>query len=156
MLPEFRLPCIQGEELTPAKILEKPSSLLVFFKRTCETSLLTLNFITDLVSREPALGEYLFLISQDSAEETTRLLQETAISLPIAVDHPGYLLSQAFDFQFVPALFRLDSSGKTVEESQGFHKAEFEKIFRNLIRENRLTQIPVFQDLAKVPIMRPG
>lgn len=156
MLADFRLPGIQGDDLTPRKILEKPSSLLVFFKRSCDTSLLTLNLITDLASRLPALGDYLFLISQDSAEETVRFVKESHISLPVAVDHPDYLLSQAFEFQFVPALYRLDSSGKVVEESQGFHKTEFENIFRNLLQENRLTKIPVFQDSAKVPIMRPG
>lgn len=154
--PEFELPTLAGSTLGAGELRKHPLSLITFYKASCDTSLYLLDLLNDFWRRLACPRPVIWLISQDSPQETRQFLTAKNIMLPAAIDFPDYRLSRQLDFRSAPALYLLDRSGKILFNSIGFVKDEFQMAAGRLAAANGHGGIPVFQDEQTVAPFKPG
>jgi len=156
VFPSFRLPFLDGGEFTSEYLKSHPATLLVFFKIDCDASRLVIRLLQSLWSRLPEKQPIIFLIGQDEVEMLQEWTVENQISIPVAMDAPGYELSRELAFTFVPILYLLDSEKRVILKTDGFVKSEFISIISELFNRNRIEPFPVFEDESRIPELKPG
>jgi peroxiredoxin len=122
--PDFRLPRLDGGEITLAEIAAGGPALVVFFKITCPVCQLTLPFLERIHS--PALPIY--GISQNGADETSEFNREFGVTFPVLLDteESGYPVSNAFGISSVPSMFLVEKDGTVSRVFEGWRKREIE------------------------------
>ena len=115
-------------EIAPAigrQPLPSPA-LLCFFKTDCPACHLGLRYLEDLFRhyRERAA---IVAVSQDDAPATRGLAESLGLELPIRFDS-SLQASEAWGLEAVPALFLLDRMGRVRDSSQGFDKADLNRL----------------------------
>lgn len=100
-------------------------ALLAFFKTDCPACHLALRYLDDLSSQ---LGDCAVIgISQDGEESTSELIDALALQVPVRFDR-DLAASGACGLEAVPALFLVDGSGTVAGSSQGFDKADLNRL----------------------------
>ena len=119
--------------------IEKPNTLLVFYRVSCPTCKLTLPYVHRV--QMPVLG-----ISQDDAESTEKFRQQFEVKIESVLDlaSEGYPASSQFGVHHVPTMFVLDENGKIAERIEGFDKDALERLGAS------------FDESELVPEFRPG
>lgn len=119
--------------------LDKPNTLLVFYRVSCPTCKLTLPYMHRL--QMPVLG-----VSQDDAEATEKFARQFEVEIESVLDlaSDGYPASNEFGVHHVPTLFVLDGNGKIAERIEGFDKEALERLGAS------------FAESELVPEFRPG
>lgn len=107
----------------------KPS-LLAFFKSDCPACHLALRYIERLDRQVSGHAEVVG-VSQDGAEPTAELLRSLKLEIGIRTDE-DLEASRGFGLEAVPALFLIDSEGTVVDRSQGFDKADINRLAQKL------------------------
>ncbi len=155
-LTDFRLPTIDGGTLSLSDIQQRPATLLVFYKASCDTSVYALKLLNDFGRRRTSSDPLIYLISQDPPGETEAFIRRESLRLPVAVDYPEYRLSRQLDFRSVPAWYLVDGQGNIPGRSEGFVRTEVEHLLEELFRKNGQDLPPIFADPESVPALRPG
>ena len=104
--------------------------LICFFKVDCPACHLALRCL-DTAARRLGVGAEVIGISQDDPDPTAELAQSLAICIPTRsdLDLRG---SVAYGLEAVPAIFVLDAQGRVAARSQGFDRADLERLSRHL------------------------
>ncbi len=79
--------------------------VLAFFKAACPTCQFTLPYLQR--TNQPRI----WLVSQDDAADTRAFLKHFGISLPVLLDGHPYEVSQAYNLDYVPAIFVIGADG---------------------------------------------
>jgi peroxiredoxin len=156
MAPEFVLSGPDGSTFALSALRTAPT-LLVFYKNTCPTCILTLPFLQRLYERVEGSPVRFWGISQDSPEETLVFAQQHGITFPLFPDAPGYPVSNAYGITNVPTLFLVEGDGAITRTHQGFSQTDLESLaaeFRSRFRIAGVT--PLFTPSDGVPLLRPG
>jgi peroxiredoxin len=121
--PDFRLPRLDGGEITLAEIIAGGPALLAFFKVTCPICQLTFPFLERIHS--PAAPVY--GISQNNAEDTAEFNREFGVTFPALLDsQERFEVSNAFGISTVPTLFLVERDGTVSHVVEGWQKKEIE------------------------------
>ena len=137
------MPMLSDGQLAP-DIDGVPTSgpaLLVFFKTDCPACHLALRYLDDL-SRQFKNGAAVVGVSQDEPVSTSEMANSLGIALPIRFD-TELNASVAYRLEAVPAMFLVGRGGRLAGSSQGFDKADL----------NRLSA--ALADLAGTPAPQP-
>ena len=113
-----RVPAIEGVERGRA-------ALLAFFKTDCPACHLALRYLDDLGSR--LRGSSVVGISQDGEASTSELVDALGLRMPVSFDR-DLSASVACGLEAVPALFLVDRGGRVAGRSQGFDKADLNRL----------------------------
>src|SRR5580692_3075824 len=121
--PEFRLPRLDGGEISLAEITAQGPALLAFFKISCPVCQLTLPFL-ERVHQAGAMAVY--GISQDDAADTRGFAQRHGITFPMLLDseRTGYAVSNAYGISNVPTMFAIARDGSIEQVMLGWRKQE--------------------------------
>ena len=152
---EVELPLLDNRRFTPEWFAARPLTLLVFYKQSCDTCTFLIPYLNRFYRNADA-GDSIVLISQDSFPQTETFVRKREIKIPVAVDHPDYLLSRQFDFNGVPASYLVDASGKVVAEGEGFLREETIDFVNQLRTANRLKLADLFLPGEEIPPFKPG
>ncbi len=98
--------------------------LVVFFKESCPTCRFTLPFVERLHEQVKGHGGRILGVSQDDAEGALRIATELGLTFPIAVDGPGFPVSDAWRLVWVPTLYLVDPAGVVLRGRAGFDRAD--------------------------------
>lgn len=122
--------------------------LLAFFKITCPTCQLTLPYLQRLADRS---GLRVIGISQDDAEGTNEFNEAFNVRFETVVDpaRDRYAVSRAYDLQYVPTLYLVESDGRISWTGESFHKANLEALAARL-------GVRLFSETDRVPVFKPG
>jgi peroxiredoxin len=156
MAPEFVLSGLDGTSFALSGLRSAPT-VLVFYKNTCPTCILTLPFLQRLYERVEGSPVRFWGISQDSPEETRVFGEQHGITFPLFPDAPGYPVSNAYGITSVPTLHLVEGDGSIARTLQGFSQADLESLaaeFRSRFRIAGVT--PLFTPADAVPLLRPG
>ena len=107
-------------------------ALLAFFKTDCPACHLALRYL-DGLSRGIGSGDRIVAVSQDDPESTDSLMRSLGAGLHLRFDH-GLTASAEFGLEAVPALFLLDEAGRIASSSQGFDKADLNRLAADLAK----------------------
>ncbi len=105
-------------------------ALIAFFKTDCPACHLALRYL-DTLSRGIAPGDRVVAVSQNDRTSTDKLIRSLGADLPLRLDH-DLKASVAFGLEAVPALFLLDESGRIAASTQGFDKADLNRLGSDL------------------------
>lgn len=109
----------------PGQPLSGPA-LIAFFKADCPACHLALRYL-DGLSRSLGSGDHVVAVSQDERASTDKLMRSLGAELPLRFDR-DLAASAGFGLEAVPALFLLDRSGRVLASSQGFDKADLNRL----------------------------
>jgi peroxiredoxin len=121
--PEFRLPRLDGDEISLEEIAAQGPALLAFFKISCPVCQLTLPFL-ERVHQAGAVAVY--GISQDDAADTRDFAERYRITFPMLLDSDttGYAVSNAYGISNVPTMFAIARDGSIEQVMLGWRKQE--------------------------------
>jgi len=154
--PEFELPGWDGSTFALSHPRPAPT-VLVFYKNTCPTCILTFPFLQRLYERVEGAPLRFWGISQDSPAETRVFGEQHGINFPLFPDAPGYPVSDSYRIATVPTLFLVEPDGSIARTHIGFSQADLESLaveFRTRFRIPGVT--PLFTQADSVPLLRPG
>jgi len=120
----------------PGQPLSGPA-LLAFFKADCPACHLALRYL-DSLSRSLGSGDHVVAVSQDELASTDKLMRSLGADLPLRFDR-DLAASAGFGLEAVPTLFLLDRSGRVLASSQGFDKADLNRLGGELAK---LLEVP--------------
>lgn len=156
MAPDFMLSGPDGTSFALSALRTAPT-LLVFYKNTCPTCILTLPFVQRLYERVEGSEVRFWGISQDSAEETRVFGEQYGITFPLLPDASGYPVSNAYGITNVPTLFLVEGDGSIARTHQGFSQTDLESLAAELRSRFRIAGVtPLFTPSDGVPLLRPG
>jgi peroxiredoxin len=120
--PEFRLPRLDGGDISLAEIAAQGPALLAFFKVSCPVCQLTLPFLERLQAGTlPVYG-----ISQNDAADTRAFAKRYRSTLPMLLDSQasGFPVSNAYGISSVPTMFLVERDGSIAQTMLGWRKQE--------------------------------
>ena len=122
------MPMLANGVVAPPLPGQPPSgpSLLAFFKADCPACHLALRYL-DSLARSIGPGDHVLAVSQDERASTEKLMRSLGADLPLRFDQ-DLAASAGFGLEAVPALFLLDESGRVLASSQGFDKADLNRL----------------------------
>ena len=154
--PEFTLAGVEGQTHSLRHSGEKPA-LIVFFKNSCPTCMLTFPFLQRLFERLDQAPLRFWGISQDSVGDTEAFGRQFGVSFPLLPDTAGYPVSNAYGLTHVPSLFLVEPDGTISRTTVGFSRADLESLAAEFGRRFRLPGItPLFVASDEVPAIKPG
>jgi peroxiredoxin len=121
--PGFRLPRLDGGDVSLAEILAGGPALLAFFKVSCPVCQLTLPFL-ERVHQAGALPVY--GISQNDPEDTRGFAKRFRTTFPMLLDSEdsGFPVSNAYGISSVPTMFLVDRDGSIRQSMPGWRRDE--------------------------------
>jgi peroxiredoxin len=121
--PGFRLPRLDGGEISLAEIAAQGPALLAFFKISCPVCQLTFPFL-ERVHQAGTLPVY--GISQNDAVDTRAFAARYRTTLPMLLDSEasGFPVSNAYGISSVPTMFLIERDGSIAQTMLGWRKQE--------------------------------
>jgi peroxiredoxin len=125
--PEFRLNRVGGGSVSVQEIAASGPALLAFYKVSCPVCQLTFPYL-DKIHSPGRLTVY--GISQNSEADTRDFNQRFGVSFPALLDSEddGFQASNAYGISSVPTLFLLESDGTISNVTEGWQKAEMQRL----------------------------
>jgi peroxiredoxin len=122
--PQFRLPRLDGSDVSLAGLLASGPVALVFFKITCPVCQMTLPFLERIHAAKSAIPIY--GISQNGPLETRDFARQFGITFPLLLDgeNEGYEVSNAFGIASVPTTFVIEKEGLISMASEGWSRRD--------------------------------
>src|SRR5258708_1318425 len=123
--PEFRLPLLDGGDISLHELVTRGPVLLAFFKITCPVCQMTFPFLERLhAAGMPAI----YGISQNHPGDTREFKREFGVTFPILLDteDSGFPVSNDYGIASVPTLFLIEPAGTVSFVSEGFSKKDIE------------------------------
>jgi len=121
--PDFRLPRLDGGDVTLEALVSNGPVLLAFFKITCPVCQFTFPFL----ERLHASGTLpIFGISQNSAEDTREFNREFGVTFPTLLDseESDFPAGNDYGISTVPTMFLLEPGGAVSYVIEGWNKKE--------------------------------
>jgi len=121
--PEFRLPLLDGGEVSLQQLRAQGPVLLAFFKITCPVCQFTFPFL----ERLHAAGTLQIRgISQNDPAETREFNREFGVTFPTLLDREdkGFPVSNDYGIASVPTLFLVEPAGTVSFVGEGWSKKE--------------------------------
>ena len=148
--PDFQLPLLTGGLWKLSEELRQGPVLLAFFKISCPACQLTFPYLQRLADSRHRGAPRVIAISQDNADDTTDFQRRFGVSMPTLIENSRtWTTSNAYGIASVPSLFLIGEGGVISRSSEGFHRAELEKLAE-------LFAVPIFGPEDRVPAMKPG
>ncbi len=156
LAPEFRLEGIDGKKYDLHRPGQTPA-LLVFFKISCPTCILSFPYLQRLYERVEGAPLRFWGISQDSPAETKAFGEQYGVTFPLLYDGKDYPVSNAYALTNVPTFFLVEPDGTVGRTLTGFIKADLEGLAAEFQRRFRIPGVtPLFVASDDVPAMKPG
>ncbi len=153
--PMFALNSMNGRPFSLADALRTGPVVAAFFKISCPVCQFTLPFLERLHKtygdRASIVG-----ISQDDAGDTRDFCAEYGISFHALLDEDGYPVSNQYGITNVPTVYLIAPDGKVTLSSEGFSKADLEKISAEIGQHLGRPLLAVFQPDEVIPDYKPG
>jgi peroxiredoxin len=123
LAPGFRLPRLDGADLSLAEIIAQGPALLAFFKVSCPVCQLTFPFLERL---HQAGALPVFGISQNKPPDTRAFAQRYRTTFPMLLDSEagGYTASNAYGISSVPTMFLIERDGSIAQTILGWNRQE--------------------------------
>ena len=121
--PDFRLPRLDGGEVSLGELVAAGPALLAFFKITCPVCQLTLPFLQRI--HTPATLS-VYAVSQNDPEDTREFNRDFRITLPTLLDseETEFAASNAYGISSVPTLFLVERGGAIARVVEGWSKKD--------------------------------
>ncbi len=126
-------------------------AIICFVKEDCETCN-TAAPVLDALNRAYGDDVPVVLIGQ-SGETNKDFAQRHGLSVPVG-DDDGLAVSFAWDFEIVPALYRIDAKGTVVAHFEGFVRDDWQNMSETLAQDTGKAAAQV--DWDALPAWRPG
>jgi peroxiredoxin len=121
--PEFRLPRLDGGEISLDEIKANGPALLAFYKTSCPVCQLALPFIERLhqAGKLPIYG-----ISQNDAADTREFAKRYGLTFPMLLDLESkrFPVSNAYGLTNVPTMFLVERDGTIGQTIHGWNKQQ--------------------------------
>src|SRR5471032_583594 len=106
--PDFRLPRLDGGQVTLQELVSSGPVVAAFFKISCPVCQFTFPFLERLYQRYGGDSVTFLGVSQDDAKATKKFASEYGITFPMAPDEKDYPASNAYGLTSVPTIFLID------------------------------------------------
>jgi len=146
--PEFRLPRLDGGEISLEEVRARGPALLAFFKVTCPVCQMTFPFL----ERIHTAGTLpIYAISQNDAEDTRDFNRQFGVTFPTLLDSEdsGFPVSNDYGIGSVPTLFLVEPNGAISLVIEGWSKKEMADLAGR-------HGVSLFRAGDKVPEQKPG
>ena len=154
--PAFSLPRFDAGEIAVPDAGAKGRTLVVFYKNTCPTCQLAMPIIQRLHEQVSAAGGRVVAVSQDGMEGAASFAKEMGLTMPVAVDGPGWPVSRQYDLYAVPTLYLLEKDGTIVRSLAGFHKENLGLMAGELAASVGAAQPSLYKATEALPDFKPG
>lgn len=154
--PPFRLDDLAGRPVALTDLLAFGPAWLLFYKRDCRTCAQFIPYLRRLAEEIPDLAGSLVLISQDGADETAAFAAEHRLAGPVLRDVDPWPVSQAYGVRAVPSHLLVETSGIVAATGEGFVRAEWEAMARNLALRSGAPGFALFRADDAIPEFKPG
>jgi len=157
LAPDFRLPTIDGRQISLAEARKRGPVVLSFFKVSCPVC----QYAFPLLERVHQLhkgGNVTFLgVSQNDRKDTNKFLREYGVTFPVALDDTAkYAVSNAYGLTNVPTVFYIAPEGEIEISSVGWTKADVEAIHRRLTEHRNHKPTPLWRKHEEISDFRAG
>jgi peroxiredoxin len=154
--PPISLKTLDGGSANLHDALKKGPVVAAFFKVSCPTCQFTAPFLERLHESYGSDAFTLWGISQDDAADTREFCQELDVDFPILLENSGYALSNQYGITTVPSIFVISPDGKIHSVSEGFSKADLERVAAVAAHANGVKASPLFKPSEHLPAVKPG
>lgn len=136
--PEFKLPTLDGHEVSLSQALKKGPVVLAFFKVSCPVCQYAFPYFERMYQANRNAKVTFLGISQDDVKKTGAFLKQFGVTFPVALDDPkNYAVSNAYGLTNVPTLFYIDPNGEIEISSVSWAKTEVEAVNEKLAALHR-------------------
>jgi len=153
--PPINLVRLNGKDDPAVTAPANGPALLVFFETECPTCRLILPYLQRLSDSLGENGFRIIGISQDPEPQTRELVEQLAISFPVALDRE-LIVSRQYDPTAVPTLFLLDADGHIEQTQIGFDKTQLNQIASRLSQLLGGEPLTIADAYDGVPDSKPG
>src|SRR5689334_18039350 len=95
--PEFKLPTLDGHEVSLSQALKKGPVVLAFFKVSCPVCQYAFPYFERMYQANRNAKVTFLGISQDDVKKTGEFLKQFGVTFPVALDDPkNYAVSNAY------------------------------------------------------------
>jgi peroxiredoxin len=130
LAPDFRLPTLDGKQVSLHDLLRDGPVVLAFFKVSCPVCQYAFPLYERMAKAHKDAGAAFLGISQNKASDAKAFAREYGVTFPIVIDDEAnsYAVSNAYGLTNVPTLFYIAPGGEIEVSSVGWSKAEVEEV----------------------------
>jgi peroxiredoxin len=127
--PDFELVAPDGRLLRLQEALSGGPVVLVFYRSGCPASQLTMPCLEKIyVASGKRSVARLVAVSQDDPGETRDYIAAAGLTFDVFVDEHPYNVSSAYELEYLPAIFVIDTAGDIRFSDWGFSKAALTEV----------------------------
>jgi peroxiredoxin len=125
--PGFRLPRLEGGQVSLGDLVSNGPALLAFYKTSCPVCQMTMPFLERL---HEAGTLPIYAISQSDSDDTREFNAEFGITLPTLLDpeESGFAASNDYGISHVPTMYLIGAGGKILNVIESWNRQELEKL----------------------------
>lgn len=153
--PQFVLNGIDSKPYELGEGLRRGPLLLIFIKSGCPACDLALPYFLRLRHTYPE-GWTLWAVSQDSRDRSQEYAQRLALTFPVLVDVPSYLVSRAYDPPATPTMFFIEPDGSIAFTNHGFSKGDVNQLSSLIANHLKVEAKVIAERDDGQPSFRPG
>jgi len=154
--PSFDLPGPDGGAISLPVRAAAGLTLVMFYKSSCPTCRLTVPFLQRLHEQVGPGGGRVVAVSQDGPDGAASFALEFGLTMPVAVDGPGWPVSRRYDLVSVPTIYLLKADGTVVRSLTGFHKEALQQMANDLAASVGAAPQALYRDGESPPEFKPG
>jgi peroxiredoxin len=127
LAPGFRLPRLEGGDVSLSDLIATGPILLAFYKVTCPVCQMAMPFLERIHN---AASMPIYAISQDDAADTREFNTEFGITLRTLLDpeESGFAVSNAYGISHVPTMYLIGVDGRIANVIESWNRQEIEAI----------------------------
>jgi peroxiredoxin len=146
--PGFRLPRLEGGEVSLGELLAKGPILLAFYKVSCPVCQMAMPFL-ERIHTSGSLAIY--AVSQNDAGDSREFNAEYGVTMPTLLDPEelGFPASNDYGISHVPTVYLIGPDGKIVNVIESWNRQELEKVASSV-------GVQLIQPMDSVPAFRAG
>ena len=130
-------------------------TLVVFFKTTCPTCMLTWPYVERLHQAFRGAGLAVWGISQDVRDASAQFASKHGSSFPILID-ADWRVSRDYDPAVVPTLLLIDGAGKLCDTLVAFDKAGLNRLSQTIAAQLNVPAAVIAPSDDGSPAFKPG
>ena len=154
--PAFTLTDLDGGARSLSELDAGDLLLLVFYHRACATCRTIAPILGHMSRTLQSPHAKMWGISQQGDDESAAFALEHDFKMPVLIDEPPCVVSEAYGLTNVPTLFLIDGGRTIIKSCVGFSKTDFADFAAALAQKAGVAAPDLFANYRELPEMRPG
>lgn len=154
--PDFRLPTLDGSKFALKDALARGPVLVGFVKSDCRTCQVAFPYLQRLWTTYADRPWSMVFVAQDRPEAIQRQVDAHGLTMPIAIEHGPYPVSESYDPDATPTYFWIEPDGTISKVALAFIKKDLNEFAALAAGQSNAETPDIAPDDDGQPPFKPG